>query len=886
VRIEHIRVDGFGTLADFDTGKRRLGSLVVVLGPNEAGKSTLFSFLTTMLYGFKPASRDLSPHVPWGSDEAAGCVGLRLADGRSATIERRLRSSPSGELMVDDTTEPLRNQPAPWVDHVPRNVFRQVFAITLAELAGLDEETWARIQDRVLGSMGASDLRSAREVADALEREAGEIWRPNRRGNQRLRDLRAEIRALRARRGEAVARDREIRALVEERENVLLSLRDARQDRGRDRAVVERMTDLLPLKRQLERIESLRATGGSQAELAGLPDDPAEELARLRTARTRLRSQLQEARSGEAEPRAAIERFDARCANLLEHRSPLRTFIAAAAEAGVDRDRLDALEAEHRELEARRRSAHGVLLTSDAESTPDRVAAISVELLRDRISRFEAARHHAAEARSSLARDASVEARSRIPAIGLIGAGAALLAWGLAGSSVAVTAAGAGALAVGLTVLLLRRAPSAAKATGEAGGETEAPEAIRTEILRMLGGLPVREAFLDPPGQALAADLERLRDLVARLRDNRREAAPLRERVRAVERQADEIRSSLGRVGDEPAEVLAQVLESELHDAGRAESAARAAERELARLERSRAGLEEDLRRVDDTIEALEQAVVTAANGPIDRALAAVKRRLEAHARADRLEEELERSHPDLQDLVARIRAAEARDALWAIDEGDLAARKGRLQELEEKIELLVRRAEALERDAEHLRALETVDVVDSAVLSLQEREARLVVERDRTWVLARLIREADRRFREEHQPDVVKKASGYLRRLTGGRYERLIVDDGPDGDLFQLVGPQLPAPVPLARPISTGTLEQAYLSLRLAIVDHLDPGDERLPLFMDEAFVNWDAERRRWGIELLEEVSSVRQVFAFTCHPQMAEELGGRGACILRLDP
>ena len=47
VKIEQVRIDAFGTLNGFDTGPEPLGQLVVVLGPNEAGKSTLFSFLTT-----------------------------------------------------------------------------------------------------------------------------------------------------------------------------------------------------------------------------------------------------------------------------------------------------------------------------------------------------------------------------------------------------------------------------------------------------------------------------------------------------------------------------------------------------------------------------------------------------------------------------------------------------------------------------------------------------------------------------------------------------------------------------------------------------------------------------------------------------------------------
>jgi uncharacterized protein YhaN len=84
---------------------------------------------------------------------------------------------------------------------------------------------------------------------------------------------------------------------------------------------------------------------------------------------------------------------------------------------------------------------------------------------------------------------------------------------------------------------------------------------------------------------------------------------------------------------------------------------------------------------------------------------------------------------------------------------------------------------------------------------------------------------------------------------------------------------------------VSTGTLEQAYLALRLAIVDHLDQGGERLPLFVDEVFVNWDAERRARGIEVLADLSPTRQIFVFTCHPDVAGELGRRGGRLIGLD-
>jgi uncharacterized protein YhaN len=210
---------------------------------------------------------------------------------------------------------------------------------------------------------------------------------------------------------------------------------------------------------------------------------------------------------------------------------------------------------------------------------------------------------------------------------------------------------------------------------------------------------------------------------------------------------------------------------------------------------------------------------------------------------------------------------------------------KARLEALEGEAERLVRSLEALDAEARHLREMETVDAVDGEVAVLKESEERLARERDRKFVLARILREADRRFREEHQPDLLRRAGSYLTHLTGGRYQRLIVDETDATHPFRLVGPHLPAPVPLAAPVSTGTLEQAYLSLRLAIVDHLDRGGERLPLFVDEIFVNWDAERRARGIELLTGLAAARQVFVFTCHPEVALELAGRGGRVFALD-
>ena len=897
MKIEGIRVDAFGRLANFDTGAEALGSLVVIIGPNEAGKSTLFSFLTTALYGFHPASRDRNPHVPWGAEEASGHIRFTLGGGACVEVERRLRASPVGKLTEGGVKKELRNQPLPWVEHVPRAVFRQVFAVTLADLAGLDDETWMHIQDRIIGSMGSSDMRSPRAVAESLEREAAEIWRPNRRGNQRLRSVQEEIRALRTRQLGALERDREIRTLVEEREKVQLRLRELRADRQEDRVAVERVQSLLPLRRQMARIASLREKGGAREELRYLSADPGAELADVGADQDRLSLRLASLERELRDVEAVAARFDSDVRGLLERGEEITRFLAVAAGVVPDRRRADELRAEIAEIRLDLEVAGTSLLTDGwSDASADALAVVSVALLRDRIERNRTpTATHAGPAQRAAAGTAALGDPSSAGAILFSAAvafvaGVGLLSWGSLGGppfALAVGAALGTAGAIG-GVLVARSGGAITKGRSRASNDREDglhAEIVAQEIASTVRDIPIRSEYLDPPGDALVFGLERLQELIHAWRDRSRALRIAEDRIASADEAARLLASSLGRNGDPEVEGLAPRLGRELRDAERIRDAALSAERELRRLTGERETCQKEVERITHRLSSLDEALGAIGSGDSERGAEAAKARIDAHRRADQLADELERGHPDLVELTVQIEAAEGDGESWTSDDMDLARRRAHIEELDAHIEQLIGEAEGLDGNAAHLRELETVDAVDGEIASLQEKEARLVRERDRKWILGQLVREADRRFREEHQPDLMRRASSHLAHLTGARYDRLLVDETRADGLFQLMGPGLPAPIPLAPPVSTGTLEQAYLSLRLAIVDHLDQGRERLPLFIDEALVNWDLERRDRGLDVLADLSSSRQLFVFTCHPAMAERLEARGGRVLRLE-
>lgn len=70
---------------------------------------------------------------------------------------------------------------------------------------------------------------------------------------------------------------------------------------------------------------------------------------------------------------------------------------------------------------------------------------------------------------------------------------------------------------------------------------------------------------------------------------------------------------------------------------------------------------------------------------------------------------------------------------------------------------------------------------------------------------------------------------------------------------------------------LSGGTLDQLYLSLRIALSNILS-GNQNIPLILDDSFVQYDSKRLKKSLEMLSRESERRQVILFTCQEREAE--------------
>lgn len=141
---------------------------------------------------------------------------------------------------------------------------------------------------------------------------------------------------------------------------------------------------------------------------------------------------------------------------------------------------------------------------------------------------------------------------------------------------------------------------------------------------------------------------------------------------------------------------------------------------------------------------------------------------------------------------------------------------------------------------------------VNNRIAKLEDTYDALILAQQ---TLAETAGELQRRF----APKIAGAARDIFSRLTDGRYDRLILDQ----ELSVSAGAQGEDTLHSAAWRSDGTVDQLYLSVRLAVAQALTPG---APIVLDDALVRFDEARLQKTILLLKELAEDKQVILFTC--------------------
>lgn len=220
-----------------------------------------------------------------------------------------------------------------------------------------------------------------------------------------------------------------------------------------------------------------------------------------------------------------------------------------------------------------------------------------------------------------------------------------------------------------------------------------------------------------------------------------------------------------------------------------------------------------------------------------------------------RAERECAQAHDHLRTLSAMLRAVDqpTEADVLSLSEQETARALADAREqwhlLQSRLSQYEGRMEAL-GDREALRVLRTK--LDERIARLEDYDSALVIARQ-TLTDATLM--LQRRF----APQIANRARTVMSSLTGGRYDRLNLSE--ELGLRSGAGEEDTLRDPLWR--SDGTVDQLYLSLRLAVSQALSPD---APLVLDDALVRFDDTRLKAALGVLKTESETKQILLFTC--------------------
>ncbi len=910
MRISAIHVTGFGRIDGLDlTGLDH--PLVVIEGPNGSGKTSLMEFVSGVLTGFPRGSTRRRKYPPAGSAIHGGSLELTIGDQRVGVA----RHLPGNGLEVTGSSrasERIRET----IATLSPGFYRGLLAFDVDALNHLELMSDREINDLVYGAGSSGSGVSPRRVAESLRARASEIYLPRGRRpalNRRIEELnraRTELRSCL----DHVADTTGLRSRIVDLEDELNSLRSERNRLARERwrletalslwgghvragdhqEAIHRILAEVP-REVLGRVEGRR--DAMEAALAQVRDltGPGERVTELRARLLRLRSQAKESRAllggdwteervrATIVPLAEVSEGGTRWSAVSEAAAELEGCRERLVEA---RRRLDAAVTEH---DAARTAAGGRDRRHDPESVRDR--ARGIRALGDELINVERLLASAGPPRTGGGHDISPNRLRAAVAVAVAALGSLGGGWFLA-SGRAAPAVGLLALTVPLVLLVL--GVISPRGDAHPGSDTdqlrrrhrELATRLRTEagwigVEPLPGSGPRSTAIgLDTlPVTAIINQADRLEREAAAVARAGKTVAEAHERLDSARRSAERAQSHhreamvawrcwierLGLPGNLTGPAMDTFL-TRLGEARRLQVEIEATEEEIADLGRRR---EEATGR----LAALRAEVVPPGRGDADEGSADQRTALEELLR---MSEELSELDSQLGEWSLRVREQagdRTEEVLATLEENDPEGWRDRVERIDGEIpdveSAIERRAGELrsardqlehrERSAEIAERAQDVAILEDSAAELWNRYRALTT-------AARLVEETLGRHEARRQPEVVGSASARFTRVTAGAYTDLIVREGSVA-VVDTTGREI-APAALSR----GTVEQLYLSLRLALIETF-VRRHPVPVVLDDVLVDFDPDRTAAMVTEIVSLSEETQVIFFTCHPATVEE-------------
>lgn len=879
MKIKKLCAEGFGCLKNWESPEID-ADCIIFIGPNESGKSTIFNLISSLFYGFSPASKMDNPYSPWDGTNASCSGEFVYDDGTAFSVYRTLKSRADGKIICKSSSTSLGNKPIEKLDVLPRNIFMEAYALTVDELCFPDDKLWQKIEDQLLGGQYSSFLRPVRDVIPEVEGEAANLWRPDRRGNPKDRQLKDQLSGLKERLRGAAENEKRLYELRGELSDLGIMLDNKLKRKTFLSAYIERFQRLSPVRKKMELIKQLKMNCQGVDLFGSIPDNADEVLDEFDKRIDYMASMQKDLIEQQKKLEYQAGLFTQKDRKVYEQANAIKDVVRSYSQISMDLQSAFDADEEIRNIRGRLLERAGDFINGgwkdEYEGAIYRIDEAGLRVSMDKFNRLksqEEEQKYRVQALKSKSRNKIPFALPLISVLLILSGLVSLFLSGFKRESLFSIPSIAAGILLYIFCLTLKGGKNSSEikeASMQLKDLKDKKDAVLSSIGKCFADMPVSDIVLQNPDEGLIISVNRLKDTVKLLKDAMQGKDRINKRLFDQNKKISQLMVLLDEVPGDDILKNINYLEGLLNNAVEHQNLYIKSHEKLEEIKSSLCRYSGEIKKINDDKNSLIDKINRIDGDNIGNKLYNLKEMRKQYNDAAAIEAGLKREYPDLEQIVGEIKNDEEKNESWTSSDEKMASAQTEKEQLEVELNNINEKLGSVKEGLEHTEGLDRLDDLKGEIMAVEEEIKEIRVKRDRIELLKNILIEADRQYREENQPDILKKAGRYLSLITGARYTSLMMDDSGAGLIVRREDGSI---VDLSRALSRGTKEQIYLSLRLALVEHLDVAGEHIPIFLDEAFVNWDGCRSDNFINMLQDIASLRQVFIFTCHDSFAEK-------------
>lgn len=277
MKINAIHIDGFGKFSSLSMEDLPSG-LVVFTGANEAGKSTLFTFIRRMFFGM-PNTRLCNLYPPLEGGKHGGRLTVTDSTGDRWVIERNAGRKEDVKVLLPDGNIGGRTELLKLLGYTDRNVFENIYAFGLEELQSFETLNDRSINSK-LYSAGTGVGVSISGLMNSISSIENNLYRP--RGSKPLiNELLREIGKTDIKISGLEGAQKKYDLLHIEMEQKTLEINQLRQKSQNIREKLNHIQNLISVWEDWKVLNESKTTLESLSELESFPEKGEEKLTRL-----------------------------------------------------------------------------------------------------------------------------------------------------------------------------------------------------------------------------------------------------------------------------------------------------------------------------------------------------------------------------------------------------------------------------------------------------------------------------------------------------------------------------------------------------------------------------------------------------------------------------